>query len=341
MNQVKAFGKRLILSGGLTFLFSLLLIQSTIAQSFVQAPAYHFVVASYKSFEAASNFVEVLQQKGIQAYIVFPEPEGDAYRVSIFGSADRSMVANYKNQMKNRYEGWIYFQDLPVPTSDNSFVGPTSKRTTPTETIPPQQRLLSGLENSQGLMYYLILGSYDSYDAAQRRVNALRTNKYEPDILLPTANNPKYRVYVYATGNKAEIEAYAQHLEKTKRQKGWIYTQPVELMPFENGLPEPSYTSRGQINQIPSFENNTTQQQVRAASSNYYLIAASFRKLSQAQKFAQELMSEGFSPLILAGEENDGNYRVSVYHAPTREEVQYYNNQLRKIQGKKYWIYRP
>lgn len=342
MNQVKAFGKRLLLSGGLSILLSLTIIQPSVAQSFVQAPAYHFVVASYKSFEAANNFVEVLLQKGIQAYIVFPEPEGNAYRVSIFGSSDRTMVANYKSQMKNRYEGWIYFQDLPAPSSSKNYpVSPNPQNGVPVEGPQPQQRLLSGLENSQGLMYYLILGSYDSYETAQRRVNALRTNKYEPDILLPTANNPKFRVYVYATGNKAEIEAYAQHLEKTKRQKGWIYTQPVELMPFENGLPEPSYTSRGQGNQVPALENTISSQQVTRASSNYYLIAASFRKLPQAQKFSQELIGEGFSPLILASEENNGNYRVSVYHAPTREEVQYYNNQLRKIQGKKYWIYHP
>ena len=342
MNQVKAFGKRLLLSSGLTIVFSLFFIQSTPAQSFVQAPAYHFVVASYKSFEAANNFVEVLQQKGIQAYIVFPEPEGNAYRVSIFGSSDRSLVANYKNQMKNRYEGWIYFQDLPSPSSSENYLArPTTPNDGGAKTPHPQQRLLSGLENSQGLMYYLILGSYDSYETAQRRVNALRTNKYEPDILLPTASNPKYRVYVYATGNKAEIEAYAQHLEKTKRQKGWIYTQPVELMPFENGLPEPSYTSRGQGNPYPALEGNTSPQPVSAPPSNYFLIAASFRKLPQAQKFAQELVREGFSPLILASEENNGNYRVSVYHAPTREEVEYYNNQLRRIQGKKYWIYHP
>ena len=332
--------KRLFVKMSLFSFIILFSLKISLAQSFVSAPAYHLIIASYKSFEAANNFVEVLQQKGIQAYIVFPEADGNVYRVSIYGSPDRAMVASYKSQMRNKYEGWIYFQDIPQqPASQKLRMNPNTGSVTRPPTNNPQQRLISGLENSQGVMYYLILGSYDSYETAQKRANSLRTNKYEPDILLPTANTPKYRVYVYATGDKAEIEAYAQRLETTHRQSGWIYAQPVELMPFENGLPEPSFASRGQNNRPLPQEN--TSMQPSPVSFNFYLIAASFRKLKQAQQFAQELVREGFSPLILTDDGSNGHYRVSIYHAYSREEVQYYADQLRKSQGKKYWIFQP
>ncbi len=334
--------KRLCVKMSLFSFLILFFLKISLAQSFISAPAYHLIIASYKSFEAANNFVEVLQQKGIQAYIVFPEAEGNVYRVSIYGSPDKAMVSSYKGQMKNRYEGWIYFQDVPEQLKNQTPRLSAVQGTIASPSRPmnnPRQDLIPGLENPRGVMYYLILGSYDSYEAAQKRADALRTNKYEPDILLPTANTPKYRVYVYATGDKAEIEAYANRLETTHRQSGWIYAQPVELMPFENGLPEPSFASRGQ-NSRPLPQENP-RMQPSPVSFNFYLIAASFKKLKQAQQFAQELVREGFSPLILTDDGSNGHYRVSIYHAYSRDEVQYYADQLRKTQGKKYWVFQP
>ena len=317
---------------GLLILFFSVFSFYSFTQVVVTAPSYHLIVASYKSFEAANNFAEVLQQKGLQAYIVFPKPGGNAYRVSIFGSQDRALVQDYKAQVRNSYDGWIYFQDVDIP--------PSSPTQSPRTNLNPNPRRdLSISQPASGFMYYLILGSYDTYEAAQKKADALRLNKYEPDILLPTKNSPKYRVYVYATGDKREIEAYTQRLKKVNRESGWIYEQPIEMMAFENGLPEPNFASRGQ--EQPIQEGNFAQPQPTKVTFNFYLIAASFKKLKQAQTFSQELIRDGFSPLILATNEESGYYRVSVYQAYSRDEVQYYANQLRKIQGRKYWIYQP
>ncbi|MEM6628303.1 MAG: SPOR domain-containing protein [Bacteroidota bacterium] len=336
MNRESFFKTEHLRKFGLLLVFCWTISFFSFAQNVITAPSYHLIVASYKSFESANNFAEVLQQKGLQAYIVFPKPGGNAYRVSIFGSVDRNLVQSYKAQVKNQYDGWIYFQDVELPPTSKGKVLNTSQE--PDYPVNSRRELTSD-QAAGGYMYYLILGSFDTYESAEKKANALRQNKYEPDILLPTVNNPKYRVYVYATGDKREIDAYMQRLKKVNRESGWIYEQPVEMMVFENGLPEPSFASRGQDQGTNG--GAYAQPQPQKVTFNFYLIAASFKKLGQAQAFSQELIKDGFSPLILATNEQSGYYRVSVYQAYSREEVQYYANQLRKIQGRKYWIYQP
>jgi len=308
-------------------------------QPTLSPPAYHLIVSSYTTFESANNYVEVLHQQGLQAYIVFPNPGGSTYRVSIFGAKDRNLVENFQAQMKGRISGWIFFQEgnHPPNTSQPVFVGeeqPSDIRS---------RRFISPAQAPGGYMYYFILGSFDTYAAAENKARELAQNKYEPDILLPTVEIPKYRVYVYATGDRAEIEAYADRLAKTNREKGWIYTQPVVRMAYENGLPEPNTGIRGNLPGTvpPQAKPAAPGLQPPQVNYTYYLIAGSFKKLSQAQVFADRLLTEGFSPLILTPPQNTGAYRVSIYHTYSREEVDYFAQQLKNTKGGTYWIYQP
>ncbi len=278
-------------------------------------PAYHLVVGSYGTFETAKSFVDALAQRGYKSYIIFPEPGGTTYRIGLFNAKDRQAVENFSKQLQGKLKGWIYLEDIP------------SEWPSKAQGVIEEQTIGVATPVTEGTMYYLILGSFSSYETAEELANRLRENKYEPEILLPTLDAPTYRVHVYATQNKSEIEAYANKLERTGRETGWIYEQPADLVAFGRGI------SDGQ--------SRVTQTSVLRAKFDYYLIAASFKDLASARVFADEKLAEGFFPLIIAPDDPSGNYRVSVYHANDRSELEYFSDQNNPRTKENLWIYSP
>lgn len=293
----------------------------------VNPPGYHCILGSYKTFDSAREFTLFLRNQGINASIVFPQPGSDTYRVSGFSSNDRRLVEAFSNSLKRQGKfksNWIFAQ-LPEPYTPQ-VIGQTGPQATGTKS--PDALMRSDADK----FYYLIVGSYDDYASAEVKVRELEVNGYEPNILLPTYDAPKYRVYVYVADNKPEIKAYQDRLNQLNRDKGWIYTQDAEMATFSQGLSDLSAgNARGA---------STTAVPVAPSSQvNYYLIGASYRKLDKAQEFAHEMTQLGFYPVIIPPNAGSKNYRVSLYHAENREEVAFYSQQLMQVQAHKYWIY--
>jgi len=291
------------------------ILKPTAQQFRLDPPAYHMVVGSYGTFETAKSFVDALAERGYRAYIIFPEPGGTTYRIGIFSAKDRQAVENFSRQLQGKLKGWIYLEDIP------------SEWPSKAQGVIEEQPATSESPIIDGPMYYMILGSFTTYEAAEELADRLRENKYEAEILLPTLDSPTYRVHVYATQNKSEIEAYASKLKRAGRETGWIYEQPADLVAFSRGLSE--------------GEGRVSQTSVLRAKFDYYLIAASFKDLSSAQVFANEKLSEGFYPLIIAPEKSSGFYRVSVYHANQRAELEYFSQQHNPRTKENLWIYEP
>ncbi len=301
--------------GGYTASSLVTISELTEQQLRLEPPAYHMVVGSYGTFETAKNFVDALAERGYRAYIIFPEPGGTTYRIGIFSAKDRQAVENFSRQLQGKLKGWIYLEDIP------------SEWPSKAQDVIEEQSLPSASPITDGPMYYLILGSFTTYEAAEELADRLRENKYEPEILLPTFDSPTYRVHVYATKSKSEIEAYASKLKRAGRETGWVYEQPADLVAFSRGLPE--------------GEGRVSQTSVLRAKFDYYLIAASFKDLSSAQTFANKKLSQGFYPLIIAPEESSGYYRVSIYHANQRTELEYFSQQHNPRTKENLWIYEP
>jgi len=288
----------------------------------IPPPVYHLVVGSYGSFDTAKDFIDALQNRGYKPYMIFPEPGGTTYRIGVFSAKDRPAVEQFSRQVQN-LNAWIYLEDIP----DN---WPQNAKTAFYEEDIPAPSQIAG-----GTMYYLILGSFSTYEAAEELSNRLRENKYEPEILLPTIEAPTYRVYVYSTDDKVEIEAYESKLRRTGRETGWIYEQPADLVAFSRGL-----SDQGMFSRASAPSDN-----VLRANFSYYLIAASFKDLASAQQHANQRIDQGYFPIIIAPETPDGYYRVSVYHTNDREELEYYAQQNRvattRSASDKFWIFEP
>lgn len=78
------------------------------------------------------------------------------------------------------------------------------------------------------------------------------------------------------------------------------------------------------------------------ARNQFHLIAGSFANYEAAQTFADEMRAQGSEPVILpANAQSHMQYRVSIFHHPTREEVVKQKQILMQAGKKAGWIYAP
>lgn len=73
--------------------------------------AYHLIVGSYSSSQAAAAKVKMIEEAGMRATILFP-PAGSAqgYRVSVFSSKDKDQTIAYNQMLKSlgKQTGWVF-----------------------------------------------------------------------------------------------------------------------------------------------------------------------------------------------------------------------------------------
>lgn len=78
------------------------------------------------------------------------------------------------------------------------------------------------------------------------------------------------------------------------------------------------------------------------ARNQYHLIAGSFANYQAAQAFVTEMRQQGSQPIVLpANEQSHMQYRVSIFHHITREEVAKHKQALIQTGKKAGWIYAP
>jgi cell division septation protein DedD len=282
-----------------------------------QPAYYHLIAGSFDEFSAASEMVSTLKAKGKDPVLLFPGESSERYRVSAFQSLNRAEVAAYHKDLKRQGEGKTYWILSLSPQANR--VDPANLRTS-SQPLPT---------DGTGNIYHLIVGSFDDFDAADRSVTALEEQGYEPYVLMPGGQVDHYRVSVYRSMDREEIEAYGSLLRKRGKQNGWIYEE------------EPGTTTT--FNQPMASDNArlTPGTELRASSANnqtYHLIAGSFERFDQASKFADLMRNQGYNPFIMFPEMSDGKtFRVSVYQSTQRNRVEAFKQNLAQ-QGTKGWI---
>ena len=307
--------KRLLLAA----LFTLLILP---IQSFSQGNFYYLIAGSFNNFERASEMVISLKSKGYSPQILFPTENSAKYRVSVYHSLNKQEVATYSSNLKKSDRGarsfWVY--ELSNEGTTRSVAGTKVKKRDLRQSKKKAKKDLGVDPNSE--TYHLVRGSMKSFEAAQEVVETLETKGYEPYLIFPKTTGGSYRIAVFASNDRKEVEAYANLLKKRNEPGGWILREDPGLK---------------------STLNTPTNINARLASNSgatYHLIGGSFKRFEQASAYADAAKADGYDPLIMFPEEGKFNsFRVSIYRSTNKTEVASYNNSV-KNQGKKGgWIY--
>ena len=262
-------------------------------------PSYYLITASYKSFAPAKAETEALIQQGYNAALVFPGLSSNTYKVSIFHDNTRAKVASYQKALAQQGKAKTWIWEKKPVT--RALATQASRSADEPESLNT---------------YYLIMGSYNDYSTAFDYQEELRDASYEPDILLPDGYSSKYRVYTYVTDDREEIDAYASMIKKKGVKGAWIHSVPKGQ-------------TRGQTSRV-----------IPIPPVGYYLVAASFDRLKDAQAYAQSRRVEGYESAVLPPPGQASRpYRVSLYRSADRDEVSYFNTQLKRLGDAGGWVF--
>jgi len=296
------------------------LLMGTFIATAQTTPAYYYLIAgSFDNFQAASQLVTSLEGKGQTPVMLFPNAETKYYRVSVYSSLERAKVSAFKKGLKGAGQKYWILEQKPAGTSNAS----ANKRT--------DRSTLAATEAAaeEGMTYHLILGSFDDAETANRSVDALTAQGYEPYVLYPQTTREKYRVSVFRSNERAEIDAYSSLLKKKGKTSGWILEETAGTTSI--------YGQPGTIaTDLPLSPGTRT---VSPGNITYHLIAGSFDRFDQASAFAEKLRTKGINTLIMFPETGiSQTFRVSVYQSTQRERVSIYQKDL-KQRGQSTWVY--
>ena len=289
-------GKQIFLS--LACCFFLQISAATIS---AQNGYYHLINASFKTFEAASTHVKGLQSdRDYSPVILMPADNSSYYRVSIYQSFDRKKVSAYDKMLKGKGKksGWVFAQVETVP---NNAVSRSSGNTN------------SAPKTSDGTLYHLVVGSFDTFTQAYSEQNKREEKGFEPYILNPDPDNSKYRVAVYYSENRKEVERYSSLLKRRGEKGGWILEDTGGARTSVKTADVSTETSR--ISDVTSSVAEVDQNHT------YHLIGGSFKRFDQASNLAEALKKKGIDPLIMWPEKDGGYFKVSVYRSTNKQEV--------------------
>jgi cell division septation protein DedD len=292
-----------------------------------QETFYYLIAGSFKNFETASDLVTSLKTKGYSPQVLFPPTSTDKYRVSIYHSLNKNEVATYAANLKKKDRATKSYWVLELSNADVADSGVTSEKVKKRD-IKRAEKEKNKNKKDLGIdpnatSYHLVRGSMQNFEAANEVVETLAERGYEPYLIFPAETGGAYRISVFASNNRKEVEAYANLLKKRGEPAGWILEEEPGLKSTLN-TPISSGSSR----------------RVAGDGATYHLIGGSFKRFEQASTFADEAKAMGYDPLIMFPDEgNSGSFRVSIYRSTNRTDVVTYNNSI-KNQGKKGgWIY--
>jgi cell division septation protein DedD len=285
-----------------------------------QQSYHHLIAGSFDDFASANEMMASLRTKGDNPALIFPSKTSERYRVSVFQSANREEVETYQKNLKRKGRGKNFWILSYAPEGDQAQV--TNMRTAQKESMP---------NDGSGNTYHLIVGSFDNLTAADRSVLALEEQGYEPYVLVPGGEMDKYRVSVYRSMDREEIETYGKLLRKRGKKDGWIYEEE-----------EGTITNFSQVGTAESnnarLEPGEKKATATPSDQTFHLIAGSFASFDQASDFADLMRTKGYNPFIMFPEDGNGqSWRVSVYQSTMRGRVETFKQKLGK-QGTNGWI---
>ncbi|MDX2286342.1 MAG: SPOR domain-containing protein [Bacteroidia bacterium] len=175
---------------------------------------------------------------------------------------------------------------------------------------------------AQTAQYHLIAGSFDTFQTASDFAGGLKgANGMNPQVLMPDASTPKYRVSVYHSSNRTEVQSFQNGLKSKGLGKGyWVLAQqgPATSVAAAGTRPAAGTASGKPV---------------------YHLIVSSFDDLAPANQALNTLRAEGFTPYLLYPKGKEKGYRVSVYQADNKREVQSFSSFLKKRGKPAGWVY--
>lgn len=274
---------------------------------------YHLINGSFTKLEDAKTTVADLKTKGYNPVILFPNTDSKYYRVSIYQSFERSEVQTYaaNQKAKKKPAGWILTMGEESPT-------PAASSTANARMAASK----AGTSNSNEVSaFHLVVGSFDDYAQADALVMALAQEKYEPYVIFPAKEGDKFRVSVYSSDSRREIEGYSSMMKKRGKEKGWIYE---ETDPAPNTMASARVATRG--------GNDLA---------DYQLIGGSFKSYEQALVFADEMKADGHTAVVLFPQVTKSDrFRVSIYQSDSQNAVSRYRKQLEKNGKAAGWVFK-
>lgn len=257
---------------------------------------YYLIAGSYRTLASAKTASKHYLDQGLTPEILFPHDSKRFYRLSISQATQRFQLEKTAQNLQQLYpdlQTWI-FTKIDEHTS---------------RSVPS----ISTQTEISGSQFFLIISSYLEYDAAYEQASTLAEQGYEPMILLPSPTEERFRVSVYRTFHKPEIEAYSAMLKRQGRYPGWILqTDPQqEVLAYSTAL-------------------NAELQQPQY--SRFHLIAASFTDQRSALNYIQQMLDMGLEAYLLAPQpEAKGKrlYRVSLSQSENRSQLETYAQTLR------------
>ncbi|MDX2246671.1 MAG: SPOR domain-containing protein [Bacteroidia bacterium] len=291
-----------------------------------QQEMFYLIAGSFDSFETASEMVTSLKTKGFNPLVIFPDVTSKKYRVSVYHSLNRKEVESFSTALKakdkNTKSFWIFSQQDPTfaqaQTTRSTDSGDSNKR------VKKDEKKKKVKLDQTKPVYHLIRGSVNSFETAQEQANALTAKGYEPYILFPTGNQTGYRVSVYASNDREEVQAYSDLLKKKGESSGWI-------------LEEKPGTSQKSTLGVPM----AAQARISAGEGlTYHLIGGSYKGFDQASEYADKMKAKGYDPLIMFPELGKyDSFRVSVFRSTDKNAVTLFNQSMIKKGEKGGWVY--
>lgn len=177
--------------------------------------------------------------------------------------------------------------------------------------------------------HHLVMGSYKTFEKASQAMSQIeQVTGSNSVVLFPDSESDWYRVSAYQSVNRAEVEGFSRSLARQGKPKGWILT----LNPSTAVTRSAAQTSNQ--NSSSRLASATT-----ANLSRYHLVMGSFQTYEKAEEELVSLKAKGLEPYIVFPTGSVQAYRVSVYTADDRSEVQAYSTMLGRSGHTGAWIF--
>lgn len=310
---------RFLLSTTLTLFMSLLFSFSGYAQD----TYYHLIAGSFDELTPANELAESFESRSYNPAVLLPRKPGGRYRVSVYRTTSRAEIDAYAKSLGTAGESyWV------LALKGQEVARTNARMTQPGKVVDPD-------ENS----YHLIVGSLDDFASAEEKVLELEKEGFEPYIIHPDGSSSRYRVSVFMSQDREEINTYQAFLRKRKSYGGWIYEakpgEPANLAGSDRNF-ENSPGAR-LVGQNQRGESTTTE----TGNVVHYLIAGSFENFDQASRLSDALRLKGYSPMVMFPDPGVSDYfRVSVYQSTRRNRVEEFQKKYKQqTNNNNAWIF--
>lgn len=278
-----------------------------------QGAYYHLVAGSFDNFQSAKELAEVLKEKNMEPLILFPQGDSKYYRVSVYHGLDRKVVKDYSKTLKSSKSYWILTQKDPAADAAASASA--------SPTLPETANIRKAAPDPDAQTFHLVVSSFKTFNSANAEVQRLTGQGFKPYVIYPGGGSSTYRVSLYTSQDRKEVETYSSMLKRRGKNPGWVFTE------------KPGTTT---TKAIAGSEARLAPGQ----STTFHLVGGSFSNFTKASAYAEEMRGKGFDPLIMFPDPNgDDSFRVSIYRSTQRSKVTAYQQGLAKQGKSKGWIF--